>query len=101
MDLIPHGPGDAGTQWLLFVVVSVVLNIITLSVMVCTCLCKCIHFGNREVFIYMGEKCPDAKLYVSRKGRKFHANPKCHGLIQATDVQGITVCKYCFKGKIE
>ena len=99
MDLIPYGAGDTVASWMPYIMISLTLNIITLMVGVIFCLCKCIQFGNQEVIVYMGEKCPHGKLFVSRQGRNVHTDPGCQGLHRANDIKGFTFCKFCFKSK--
>ena len=100
MDLIHYGAGDTVASWMPYLImISFTLIAITMALAVIFCLCKCIHFGNREVIVFMGTTCPHGKLFMSRKGRKVHTEPGCQGLYRADDIKGFDFCKYCFKSK--
>ena len=89
MDLIPYGAGDTVASWMPYLImISFTVNAITMALAVIFCLCKCIHFGNREVIVFMGTTCPHGKLFMSRKGRKVHTDPGCQGLYRADDIKG-------------
>ena len=98
MDLIPYA-GDTGASWMPYFLLSLTMNLLVLTVATIVCLCKCIQCGNRGVTVQFGDTTVVDKLFVSRKGRKVHRNPDCHGLQNADDVKGFHFCKFCFKSK--
>ena len=72
MDLIPYGAGDTVASWMPYLImISFTLNAITMALAVIFCLCKCIHFGNREVIDCLhGYNVPTWKALYEQKGTK-------------------------------